>query len=174
MRDKRPRDLRPRLMALLLLLLGVLLVGCSSIGVENTSTDQTARVTMYLPDRSGSSSFTLGPGQSGSELSTESGLVVILVMPNDEYIKQLEEMKKYFEAVLRVPTFTQQDYKDATTRVKEFNEKIKQASVGGNSCYVKVAENVDVVASLAWDEPNATWNITCVTRKVETESSPSD
>ncbi|HYP20634.1 MAG TPA: hypothetical protein VEY08_11220, partial [Chloroflexia bacterium] len=164
----------PRLMALLLLLLGVLLVGCSSIGVENTSTDQTARVTMYLPDRSGSSSFTLGPGQSGSELSTESGLVVILVMPNDEYIKQLEEMKKYFEAVLRVPTFTQQDYKDATTRVKEFNEKIKQASVGGSSCYVKVAENVDVVASLAWDEPNATWNITCVTRKVETESSPSD
>jgi hypothetical protein len=155
-------------MSLLLVLLGVLLVGCSSTGVENTSEDQTARVTMYLPDRSGSSSFTLAPGQSGSELSTESGLVVILAMPNDEYVKQLEEMKKYYEAVLKVPTFTEQDYKEATTKVKQFNEKIRQASLGGSSCYVKVADNVDVVASLAWDEPNGSWKITCVTRKVET------
>ena len=127
---------------------------------------------MYLPDRSGSTSFALGPGQSGSELSTESGLVVILVMPNDEYVKKLEEMKKYYEAILRVPTFTEQDYKEATHKVSEFNEKIKQASLGGNSCYTRVADNVDVVASLAWDESNTTWKITCVTRKVEAESSP--
>jgi hypothetical protein len=174
MRDKRPHDLRPRLLSLLLLLTGLLLVGCSSIGVENTSKDHTARVTMYLPDRSGSTSFALAPGQSGGDLSTESGLVVILVMPNDEYIAQLEEMKKYYEAILKVPTFSQEDYKDATRKVSEFNEKIKQASLGGNSCYVRVADNVDVVATLAWDEPNLTWKITCATRKVETESSPSD
>ncbi|HEX8217593.1 MAG TPA: hypothetical protein VF914_00120 [Chloroflexia bacterium] len=174
MRDKRHRDLRPRLMPVLLLLLGVLLVGCSSIGVENTSKDQTARVTMYLPDRSGSTSFALAPGQSNSELSMDGGLVVILAMPNEEYVKQLEEMKKYYEAVLRVPTFSEQDYKEATTKVKEFNEKIKQASLGGNSCYVRAADNVDIVASLAWDQPEGKWQITCVTRKVESESSPSN
>ncbi len=174
MRDKRPRGLRLGLRALLCLLLGLVLVGCSSIGVENTSRDQTARVTMYLPDRSGSTSFTLAPGQSGSELTTEGGLVVILVMPNEEYIKQLEELKEYYKAVLRVPTFTEKDYKEATNKVSEFNDKIKQASLGGSSCYVRVSDNVDVVASLAWDAPNGSWKITCVTRKQETASSPSD
>jgi hypothetical protein len=129
---------------------------------------------MYLPDRSGSSSFTLGPGESASELSTEAGLVVILVMPNDEYIKQLEELKKYYEAVLKVPTFTEADYKDAAKKVKEFDDKVKTASLGGNSCYARVGENDDVVASLSWDEANVTWKITCVVRKAETESGPSD
>jgi hypothetical protein len=104
----------------------------------------------------------------------DSGLVVILVMSNEEYVKQLEELKKYYEAVLRVPTFTDKDYKEATGKVREFNEKIKQASLGGNSCYVRVSDNVDVVSTLTWDEANVTWKITCVTRRVETESSPSD
>ncbi|HYO50293.1 MAG TPA: hypothetical protein VEW94_10625, partial [Chloroflexia bacterium] len=136
MANKESRDLKPGIRALLCLALGLVLVGCSSVGVENTSKDHTARITMYLPDRSGSVSFALAPGEAGSELITESGLVVILVLPNDEYVKQLEEMKKYYEAVLKVPTFTQADYKDATKKVREFNEKIKQASLGGNSCYV--------------------------------------
>ncbi|MDQ5823202.1 MAG: hypothetical protein M3441_03200 [Chloroflexota bacterium] len=171
---KRSSRLRLGARALLLIVLGLALVGCSSINVENTSKDQTARVTMYLPDRSGSTSFTLAPGQSGSELTVDSGLVVILVMPNDEYIKQLEEMKKYYQAVLRVPTFAEEDYKDATKKVKEFDDKIKTASLGGNSCYVRVADDADVVASVAWDEPNLTWKITCAVRKQETESMPSD
>lgn len=167
-------NLKPAMRALLFLALVLVLASCSSIGVENFSKDQTARITMYLPDRSGSTSFTLGPGESGSELSTEAGLVVILVMPNDEYIKQMEEMKKYFEAVLRVPTFTEVDYKDATKRVKEFDEKIKSASLGGNSCYVKVGDNDDVVATVDWDEANVTWKIQCAVRRTETESGPSD
>ncbi|MDQ3707692.1 MAG: hypothetical protein M3437_21155 [Chloroflexota bacterium] len=171
---KRSSRLRLGTRALLLIVLGLVLVGCSSVSVENTSTDQTARVTMYLPDRSGSTSFTLAPGQSGSELTVDSGLVVILVMPNDEYVKELEEMKKYYQAVLRVPTFTEEDYKDATKKVREFDDKIKTASIGGNSCYVRVADNADVIATVNWDEPNLTWKITCVTRKQETESVPSD
>ena len=174
MRSKQSPGLRPGIRALLFLALGLALVGCSSIGVENTSKDQTARVTMYLPDRSGSTSFALAPGQSGSELITEGGLVVILAMPNEEYIRQLEEMKKYYEAVLKVPTFTESDYKDATKKIGEFNEKIKQASIGGSSCYVRVSDNVDVAASLTWDEANLTWKIVCAVRKQETESSPSD
>lgn len=174
MLNRGAQDLRPSMRALLFLALGVALVGCSSINVENTSTDHTARVTMYLPDRGGSTSFTLGPGQAGSELSTEAGLVVILVLPNDEYIKQLEEMKKYYQAVLKVPTFTQADYKEAANKVKEFDNKIKAASLGGNSCYLRVAEDNDVVASIAWDEPNLTWKITCAVRKQEVESSVSD
>jgi hypothetical protein len=156
------------------MVLGLVLVGCSSINVENLSTDQTARVTMYLPDRSGSTSFTLAPSQSGSELTVDSGLVVILVMPNEEYIKQLEEMKKYYQAVLRVPTFSEADYKDATKKVKDFDDKIKAASLGGNSCYVRVADDADVVASVDWDESNLTWKITCGTRRHETERVPSD
>ena len=157
---KQHSKMKVGIRTLIFLALGLVIVGCSSIGVENTSKDQTARVTMYLPDRSGSTSFTLAPGQSGSELTVESGLVVILAMPNDEYIKQLEEMKKYYEAVLKVPTFTKEDYRDATKKVSEFNEKIKQASVGGSSCYVKVADDMDVVATLSWDEHNGTCKIT--------------
>ena len=174
MLNTRSRHVRLGTRTLLFVLLGLVLVGCSSINVENTSKDQTARVTMYLPDRSGSTSFTLGPGQSGSELSTESGLVVILVMPNDEYIKQLEEMKKYYQAVLKVPTFTEADYKEATNKVKEFDNKIKEASIGGSSCYVRVADDSDVAASIAWDEANLTWKITCAVIKQETESATSD
>ncbi|HEX8230470.1 MAG TPA: hypothetical protein VF826_14315 [Chloroflexia bacterium] len=171
---KRSNRLRLGTRALLLMVLGLVLVGCSSINVENLSTDQTARVTMYLPDRSGSTSFTLAPSQSGSELTVDSGLVVILVMPNEEYIKQLEEMKKYYQAVLRVPTFSEADYKDATKKVKDFDDKIKAASLGGNSCYVRVADDADVVASVDWDESNLTWKITCGTRRHETERVPSD
>lgn len=174
MRNKHSRYLKPGLRALTFLLLGLVLVGCSSIGVENNSKDQTARVTMYLPDRTGSTSFTLGPGQAGSELTTESGLVVILAMPNKEYIKQLEELKKYYEAVLKVPTFEEKDYREATKKVSEFNEKIKQASLGGGSCYIRVAEDVDVAASLTWDEANLTWKIACALRKQDTSSSPSN
>ena len=172
--NKQTHSLKRGLCVMLFLALGLALVGCSSIAVENTSKDQTARVTMYLPDRSGSTSFALGPGQADSELSAESGLVVILVMPNDEYIKQLEEMKKYYEAVLKVPTFTKEDYRDATKKVAEFNDKIKQASLGGNSCYVRVGDGDDVAATVSWDEAELTWKITCGVRKQEAESSPSD
>lgn len=172
---KQHSKMKVGIRTLVFLALGLLIAGCSSIGVENTSKDQTARVTMYLPDRSGSTSFTLAPGQSGSELTVESGLVVILAMPNDDYIRELEEVKLYYEGILKLRggTFTEADYREATKKVGEFNEKIKQASLGGSSCYVKVAENMDVVASLSWDEPNGAWKITCVTRKQETESSPS-
>lgn len=171
---KRWTGLKPAIRVLLFLAVALVLVSCSSVSVENTSKDQVARVSMYLPDRSGSSSFTLGPGESASELATEAGLVVILVMPNDEYIKQLEELKKYYQAMLKVPTFTEADYRDAGKKVKEFNDKIQQASLGGNSCYVRTAENDDVVASVSWDEPNLTWKITCAVRKPKTESVPSD
>ncbi len=174
MLNRGPRGLKPCIRALLLLALGLVLVGCSSINVENTSKDQVARVSIYLPDRYGSSSFTLGPGQSTSELSTEAGLVVILVLPNEEYVKQLEELKKYYQAILKVPTFTEADYKDAAKKVKEFDEKITSASLGGNSCYIRVSENDDVVASVAWDEPNLKWKITCAVRKQEVETSTSD
>jgi hypothetical protein len=73
-----------------------------------------------------------------------------------------------------VPTFTEEDYKDATKKVKEFDDKIKTASIGGNSCYVKVADDADVVATVDWDETNLTWKATCAIRKQETESMPSD
>lgn len=174
MHNRQSHHLKRGIWALLCLAVGIALIGCSSIGVENTSKDHTARVSMYLPDRSGSTSFVLAPGESGSELATESGLVVILVMPNEEYVKQLEELKKYYEAILKVPTFQEQDYRDATKKIGEFSEKIKQASLGGNSCYVRIDENMDVSATLTWDEANLTWKIACVARKMEAESSTSD
>lgn len=155
-------------------LLGLLAVACSSFTVQNTSTDQTAVVSVSLPDRSGPQVVTLKPGGSISPLLDSGGPFVVTVLPNEAYIQELQSVRDTASRLLTGGDVSPSNVATFNKWITQLGEKIKKVSESGVTCSGNIPEDGSGTANVNWDASALKWTLSCYAVKDSTSSPDGD
>ncbi|MDQ3930301.1 MAG: hypothetical protein M3328_14300 [Chloroflexota bacterium] len=137
----------------------LLLPGCMSVTVTNISKDQTARVFIAFADRRGYTSTALAPGQSDTDFSGESWYL-IRVGGNEEYQRQMKELREIYGKVLTTPGLTSEQVQATMKKIASLKEQEEKARESYARCEGGV-ENGTVTVTVDWDASKRDYTLVC-------------
>ncbi len=152
----------------LMSVLAMVLSGCVTVTVTNVSKDQTARVYIWFPDRRGYTSSSLAPGASDSDFSDGSGYYLIRVGGNEEYQRQMKELRDTYGRVLTTPGLSAEQVQAIMKKIALLKEQEEKAKQSYARCEGSV-ENGSVSATVDWDTSKRDWTLVC--REEESKAS---
>ena len=152
----------------LLSAVALLLPGCMTVTVTNISKDQSARVFIAFRDRSGYTSTTLGPGATDTDFS-ESTWYLIRVGSNEEYQRQLKELRDIYAKVLTTPGLTVEQVKAIMKKIALLKDQEEKAKESYARCEGGV-ENGTVNVTVDWDATKREYTLVCTEKEDKTSN----
>ena len=141
----------------------VVLPGCMTVTVTNISKDQTARVFIMFADRSGYTSTSLGPGETDNDFS-ESSWYLVRVGSNEEYQRQLKELRDIYSKVLTTPGLTPGELQALTKKIALLKDQEEKAKASYARCEGSV-ENGTLNVTVDWDATKKEYTLVCTEKE---------